>query len=49
MDVFSQINSEINVQVLKLCKSICKRYKLPEKEIYKLWVDSLPKEITDDN
>lgn len=48
MDMYSQINIEINSQVYKLCESIGKHFNVKEiKKIYKLWVDSLPKEVTE--
>lgn len=48
MDMFSQMNVEINSSVLKLCKSVAKNFNVEDpKVLYKLWVDSLPKEITE--
>lgn len=48
MDIFAQMNSEINSQVLKLCESISKNFSGANeaKTLYKLWIDSLPKEVT---
>ena len=48
MDMFSQINTEINASVLRLCKSVAKHFNVAEpKAFYKLWIDSLPKEVTE--
>ncbi|AAK82297.1 437L [Invertebrate iridescent virus Kaz2018] len=49
-NLYSQINSEININVLKLCRLISKNFNNgPEpKELYKLWIDALPKEVTED-
>lgn len=48
-NLYSQINSEINMNVLKLCRLISKNFNTgPEpKELYKLWIDALPKEVTE--
>ncbi len=47
--LYSQINSEINMNVLKFCRLISKNFNITEpKELYKLWVDALPKEVTED-
>lgn len=48
-NLYSQINSEINMNVLKFCRLISKNFNIPEpKELYKLWIDALPKEVTED-
>lgn len=51
MDVFSQMNSEINSQVLRLCESIAKHFggHCETNALYKLWIDSLPKEVTEED
>ena len=52
MDVFSQMNSEINSQVLRLCESISKHFgggHCETNALYKLWIDSLPKEVTEED
>jgi hypothetical protein len=51
MDVFSQMNSEINSQVLRLCESISKHFggHCETNAFYKLWIDSLPKEVTEED
>ncbi len=47
--LYSQINSEINMNVLKFCRLISKNFNITEpKELYKLGVDALPKEVTED-
>ncbi len=44
--LYSQINSEINMNVLKFCRLISKNFNITEpKELYKLWVDALPKKL----
>ena len=46
--MFSQINTEINAQVYMLCQNIVKNFNSTEtNSLYKMWVNSLPKEITD--
>lgn len=48
-NLYSQINSEINMNVLKFCRLISKNFNITDsKELYKLWVDTLPKEVTED-
>ncbi len=37
------------MNVLKFCRLISKNFNITEpKELYKLWVDALPKEVTED-
>ncbi len=44
--LYSQINSEINMNVLKFCRLISKNFNITEpKELYKFWVDALPKKL----
>lgn len=45
----SQINVEINTRVLQLCEQLNLTFNnIETKELYKLWINSLPKEITED-
>jgi hypothetical protein len=48
MDMFSQINVEVNSNILKLCKSVAKNFNVDPKACYKWWVDSLPRELVED-
>jgi hypothetical protein len=49
MDMFSQINTEINAQVLRLCQNVVKNYSPVEVSVlYKMWIDTLPREVTEE-